>query len=228
MTLKFNSINIITYGRSGSTLLSGILNSIPGVLVRGENNLFIFQLFQSYASLVESKSIPYNAKSGDPTHPWYGIQDVDLEEYIAGCKILIRNVLVPRRLRETGICYGFKEIRYPYIDHLDKFLSFIRSVMPQSAFIFNFRDHEEVIKSGWWANEDKENSLNILRQFEASAMRYASSHEDHSFTIEYPEVASGGLRLREMFGFLGANYDYSLIKSILGRVHSTKTVHDVL
>jgi hypothetical protein len=28
---------IVTYGRSGSTLLQGVLNSIPGYLVRGEN-----------------------------------------------------------------------------------------------------------------------------------------------------------------------------------------------
>jgi len=30
---------VVTYGRSGSTLMQGLLNALPGVLVRGESSL---------------------------------------------------------------------------------------------------------------------------------------------------------------------------------------------
>lgn len=35
--MKFNHILIITYGRSGSTLLMSLLNTVDGVLIAGEN-----------------------------------------------------------------------------------------------------------------------------------------------------------------------------------------------
>jgi len=43
--MNFPSVLIITYDRSGSTLLQGILNSIDGCLIRGENNGFCLHLF---------------------------------------------------------------------------------------------------------------------------------------------------------------------------------------
>ena len=37
MSAGMDHVFVMTYGRSGSTLLMGILNSIPGWLLRGEN-----------------------------------------------------------------------------------------------------------------------------------------------------------------------------------------------
>ena len=34
---RFRTVNIVTYGRSGSTLLMGLLNAIDGYRIRGEN-----------------------------------------------------------------------------------------------------------------------------------------------------------------------------------------------
>lgn len=42
-SFRFGSILVITYGRSGSTLLQGILNSIDGILIRGENHNFLLR-----------------------------------------------------------------------------------------------------------------------------------------------------------------------------------------
>lgn len=45
---RFGSVLIITYGRSGSTLLQGILNSIPGYLIRGENENLMAHFYNAY------------------------------------------------------------------------------------------------------------------------------------------------------------------------------------
>ena len=46
---------VLTYGRSGSTLLQGILNSIPGYLVRGENRQILFHLHEFHRTGVAER-----------------------------------------------------------------------------------------------------------------------------------------------------------------------------
>lgn len=50
-SLRYNHILIITYGRSGSTLIQGILNAIPGVRVFGENGNVFFDLYKTFKKL---------------------------------------------------------------------------------------------------------------------------------------------------------------------------------
>lgn len=40
---------VVTYGRSGSTLVQGLLNSIPGYLIRGENRGVLYRLYQYHS-----------------------------------------------------------------------------------------------------------------------------------------------------------------------------------
>ena len=54
-TLKFDYIFIISYGRSGSTLLQGVLNSIDGVLIRGEKVMLDADLAHLYG--VETRTL---------------------------------------------------------------------------------------------------------------------------------------------------------------------------
>ena len=50
---------VMTYGRSGSTLLMGLLNTIPGYLVRGENDDALRYLYDFHRTCVErSQSWP--------------------------------------------------------------------------------------------------------------------------------------------------------------------------
>jgi hypothetical protein len=42
---RLNYVFVVTYGRSGSTLVQGILNSIPGYLIRGENRQALRHLY---------------------------------------------------------------------------------------------------------------------------------------------------------------------------------------
>ena len=46
---------IITYGRSGSTLLQSLLNSIDGVHISGENGGIINQLYYTYKKIKNYK-----------------------------------------------------------------------------------------------------------------------------------------------------------------------------
>src|SRR5687767_11745676 len=75
--LRFRHIFIVTYGRSGSTLLNGVLNAIPGVCVRGENDNTLFRIYNALLAAEETvkRAAPV------PTHPWYGPQFFDMAGY---------------------------------------------------------------------------------------------------------------------------------------------------
>ena len=66
---------IVTYGRSGSTLLQNLVNSIPGYEIRGENNNALLHYFRAWKAIEGSETLTQmrNAKTPtDQTHPWFG------------------------------------------------------------------------------------------------------------------------------------------------------------
>ena len=47
----YSYIFIVTYAKSGSTLLQSLINAAPGVDIKGENTNALYHLYKSYASL---------------------------------------------------------------------------------------------------------------------------------------------------------------------------------
>jgi hypothetical protein len=223
--MKFGSLLIATYGRSGSTLLQGILNTIPGVLLRGENNNFVFDLFKAYTKLADARKEPYSKTAHDATHPWYGILDIDLDEFKLDCQEMVFKALVPPSLRSSVTCYGFKEIRYPFVvPHLAGYLHFLREIMPSLAIIFNFREHQQLLQSAWWRQQDPGVAIKLVRDFEKCAEQFHDDNPEISFLIRYEEFSQQPRsRLQDLFRFLGAEYDGHRIDEVVQVTHSTRT-----
>ena len=72
-TSKMRSVYVVTYGRSGSTLLTGYLTKLPGFDLKGENYLFPLPLMEAERRMYESRTKKYGGRE-QPTHPWYGTQ----------------------------------------------------------------------------------------------------------------------------------------------------------
>ena len=62
-------VTVVTYGRTGSTAVQAALNSLPGVLVRGENYAAMRGLHDYVQSIAETADRHH---AGKPTHPWFG------------------------------------------------------------------------------------------------------------------------------------------------------------
>ena len=226
--MRFRSLIVVTYARSGSTLLQGVLNTIPGVLIRGENNNFAYSIYKSYQALRDANGYAFTQDAHNATHPWYGIQDIDFVEYLRTCADLIRNVIVPHDLRDSIQCHGFKEVRYPYkLDALEAYLAFLRQVMPQLGVIFNFREHDAVIRSGircgWWKGEAWNAMTTLLGAFEARATAYKQEHPDDSLIVYYEDVVARSRSFRELFDFIAADHSETAISQVLQMTHSTRT-----
>jgi len=222
--MNFQSVLIITYGRSGSTLLQGLLNSIDGCVVRGENYNMCHGLFLAYRALQETKAQFGNGEySLSVTEPWFGAAWLDEQRFLEDARKLVYHQLVPENGETFPQCIGFKEIRYspPNIEFalLHAYLDFLSKLFPNPAFIFLTRDHDQVVKSGWWKNVEEVRVKRNLEQFEATVSTYANEKK-FVFTLDYLDITNRTFRLKELFEFLGAPYIEERIDQVLAVKHS--------
>jgi hypothetical protein len=222
---KFEHVIIVTYGRSGSTLLQGLLNAIPGYLVRGENYNFAYKLYLAWKCLADGGALEYTANSSIPSHPWYGIREIDKNLLFRNFYKILKDALVPEQRRATTKCFGFKEIRYTDIlPEFNNYLTFLRAVMPNLGIVVITRNHDEVAKSGWWANSPKDKVTKLLRESDAAFSSYVAAHPDHAFLITYQDVTSISPQVRALFEFLDEDYSIETIKRVLETKHSSVTM----
>jgi hypothetical protein len=222
--MNFQSVLIITYGRSGSTLLQGLLNSIEGCVIRGENYSMCHGLFLSYRALQKTKDeFGIGEYSLSVTEPWYGAAWLDEQRFLDDARELVFHQLMPENAGTFPQCIGFKEIRYspPNIEFtlLHDYLDFLSKLFPNPAFIFLTRNHDQVVQSGWWKNEGEVGVKRNLEQFEATTSTYVKE-KSFIFTLDYSDMTNRTPRLKQLFEFLGAPYIEENIDQVLAVKHS--------
>lgn len=217
--MNFSSVLVVTYGRSGSTLLQGLLNSIDGYLVRGENHNFCYGLFQAYGALRRTQSEFGTTVESFATDPWFGANRLNADMFLRDCAGAVRRQLLGHTAPEAVMCLGFKEIRYTGMPDLEEYLSFLEKILPHTAFVFLTRDHASVARSGWWRNMSVGDVHAELEAFEARAKRFAERRNNCCW-IDYESMIKQGKPLEDMFRFLGARYDADAVRRVLSVTHS--------
>lgn len=213
---------IVTYGRSGSTLLQGILNSIPGYHIRGENGQLLRDLYDVYRSArhwrarqrrwlrdhPEHEEVP-------PTNAWYGMDRLPL----ARLNDDIRRMFVDRvlRPRPEDRVVGFKEIRWEGPD-LEPFVDWLRSVFPGVRFIINTRNLDDVRQSAWWRRH--EDALTHLREVDRQLRELASRLGSDAYLVHYDDYVGDPATLSGLFEWLGEEPDLAKIHNVLSVQHS--------
>ncbi len=147
---EFRFLTVVTYGRTGSTALQAALNSLPGVLVRGENYAALRGLQQYVQSIAETADRHDN---GLPTHPWYGSKELNPNAVVEGLRRHVIGQLL-RPEKDTTVL-GFKEVRYEpghfeSYDLLLSYLLFLNTLFPGIGYVINVRDPQSAARSGWW------------------------------------------------------------------------------
>ena len=219
MTAKrFKSILLVTYGRSGSTLLQGVLNTLPSVVVRGENHDFCWGLYMAYKSLVIAKG-KFGESDKNSTAAWYGAKDLSPDLFIEHARSLLKEQLCSG-IDYTEAVWGFKEIRYlNHLEDLPAFLDFLSKLLPQPAIIFNTRDHISVCKSAFMQNAPEKEVRKKLALADRIFFEYAERN-DHAFICRYERVILGAHGLNPLFDFLGMRPDPQALKSVIQIPHS--------
>jgi hypothetical protein len=207
---------VMTYGRSGSTLLMGLLNTIPGYLIRGENDDALRFLHDFHTTCVKrSQHWPVD-RVRRKTDAFYGIGDFPPALSIAGARRLAIDTLL-RPKGDTRVT-GFKEIRWWRHDDLDGYVGWLREVFPGARFLVNTRNHADVLKSKWWAKgEDKSEHLATI---ERRLLDTADRLGDAAFRVHFDDYVADPSVLRPMFEWLGERYDEESVRATMSRKHS--------
>lgn len=204
---------IVTYGRSGSTLLQRLIQTIPGCTLRGENFNAIEGIWQSAGRVRKTRSL-WGKEKQPELSPWYGADQVRPQIYAnALIDAMIAHVLRPPR---DARYFGFKEIRYITLD--DRFpevLDFMRAHFKDAFFIFNSRNAEDVLKSAWWKNKNPNHIRKMVARMDARFADYRASHPDHSELLSYESFSKNPAALRPLFDKLGESFDEGQMRIIL-------------
>lgn len=211
---EYSFVFIMTYGRSGSTLLQAILNSTPGVLIRGENRGITYQLHKFHQTACRDAEWAGGA-SRNPTHPFYGIADYPVELATDHMRTLCVDTIL-RPTADTRIL-GFKEIRW-YQSDLAEYLQFMRQVFPGARFILNTRNLEEVAESSWWGDDEK--SIDKLRTIEQNMLSAANAIQKEVYQLHYNDYVDDPTQLADLFAWLGLVFDEVRVREIMSHKYA--------
>jgi hypothetical protein len=218
---RFPFLFIVSYGRSGSTLLCGLLNSLPGYCIRGENGGALLHIFRSAKQLGIARSM-HNGTPSLPDNPWFGAEQIVPDLFIrrAGDAFFEAVLRPPAEAR----CVGFKEIRYTRRVVGDKefapFLDFIAKLFPGCVFVFNSREIEATSRSGFWREEPQDAVKRILENAEERFSAYRERFPDRTFDFSYDRLLEDVGEFRRLCQFLGEPFDEEKTLDVISRRHS--------
>lgn len=210
---------VVTYGRSGSTVLQNLLNSIDGYRIRGENENALFHLMRSWHAVLNSEPMRGLRQAGRATQhddPWYGAERVDPGRLGRGlADLFVREVLQPEPGDRVS---GFKEIRFHTHPALfPAYLDFIHAVFPATRFVFNTRNHDAVAKSGWWATMPPEDVKAQLTTAETLFTDYLAARPGRGIRLHYDDYVGRPEAFRPLFDFLGEPFEPDRVAEVIGQ-----------
>ena len=205
---------VMTYGRSGSTLVQGLLNSIPGYLIRGENSAALTHLHAFHRTLVAESTRGNLVNRRKVTHPFFGMPDFPASASLTGIRRLVLDTVL-RPEADTRVT-GFKEIRW-YQEDLAEFVGFLRQAFPGARFLVNTREHEAVLASRFWRSKPRDGRL---ERAEAAILAVAADLGGAAYRVHYDDYVADPDVLSGMFSWLNEPYDAARVRDVMRVRHS--------
>jgi hypothetical protein len=214
---------VMTYGRSGSTLLQGILNSIPGYLIRGENRQALIHVYRFHHTAVKQRALHRRGQRQrgeevgglQPTKSWYGMDNFGVRASLRDTRRLALDTLL-RPEPDTRVT-GFKEIRWTS-DDVDEYVAWLRKVFPGARFVVNTRDLHAVAQSKWWA--ETPDAYDHLQEREERLLRLAGELGDAAFRVHYDDYVDNPQALKPLLDWLGEDFHEARIRAVMDVPHS--------
>lgn len=211
----YSYIFVLTYGRSGSTILMRLLNLPNTVEIRGENSNALFHLFQAVSNVQKSKK-RFGNSSRDTSDPWFGADKISGSAFETDClNSFVANVLNPSGNVKTT---GFKEIAHlpnrMNDDEFNAYIAFILAKFPKVQIVFNTRNPQQVASSGWFKDMPQDY---VFDQVTMANERFNITAKQHARcrVIDYSDVVENGAALKKLFNWLNIEFDRKVTAEIL-------------
>jgi hypothetical protein len=205
---------VVSYGRTGSTLLQGILMTAPNVLIRGEQGGTVGHLESWYDELCRHQSRLTRRYETSRRHPFFGIGGFRRDEALRRIRLLLVESLL-RPQRDTAVI-GFKENKWP--DDILGTLRFLQRVFPEVRFVINTRDLNAVADSGFWGRRPYAEA--VIRQRHDAVVAAADELGETAYRVHYDAWVSNPQELRGLFDWLGIRFDLQRVAEVMAQPHS--------
>jgi len=216
---RLQFVTVVTYGRTGSTVIQSALNALPGVLVRGENYA-AFRGLQAYVQSIAETADRHHA--GRPSNPWFGSARLDPSEVVADLRRHVIDTVLRPRPHTSWL--GFKEIRYEpghfeSYELLLSYLLFLDALFPGIRYIVNVRDPQAAARSGWWpAHGDPVAALAHTRDWLADAVEDLTRMlgSGRAVLLDYDAWSASPTMLADAFASVGLPRDEAAVRKAMG------------
>jgi hypothetical protein len=203
-------------GRSGSTSLQRIINTIPNSNICGENYGAVNSLLDFYMKLHNASrdQIPghYNpasyediiSKNVKPS--WYNsYQMPEMEQKI-------RELIVAMFKKDSNTSlWGFKEIRYD--SQRIHFLKSFKSLFPQTKVIIQVRENIAAQSKSSWHKDDR-NASKKLQQTNSEFWNFYLANKDWCYFTTFERMFDK-TNVQNIFSFIGEKYDEKKVNEVL-------------
>jgi hypothetical protein len=209
---------ICATGRSGSTTLQRLINTIPDSNICGENFAAIISLLDFYRRIKET-TINYVPGHFEPftydylvkknvKPAWYN--SYNFQNVVKMIKTMIINMF---KDSETTNLWGFKEIRYDNgkINYIKDF----KELFPQTKVIIHIRENiQNQSKSGWFKGDN--DAINFLSKTNNELINFAKQNKDWCYISTFEGMFNKD-NIKNIFTFIdcGEKYDENKITEVL-------------
>lgn len=222
---RWRFVFVLTYARSGSTLIQSLLNAAPGVLIRGENNNALYHMHRAVAGLDAAKT-QHGKRATAPDTPWFGAELLTPRKTRTRLlRSFVDTVLQPG---DATRVLGFKEIRHaPFYMTDDDFTAygdFLLDAFPGARIVFNSRDADAVSRSGWLSRQNPDQVKRNVAACDRRFAAFAATHPDSCLHLRYEDyVADHGIA-RTLYDFIDLPYDPQAVEAVFSKPldHATK------
>ena len=209
---------ICATGRSGSTTMQRLINTIPNSNICGENYGAINSLLEFYRRLKTTTKdyVPGHLRpatfedivSKNVKPSWYN--SYNLNQMVQMIKITIINMF---KNSESTNVWGFKEIRYDSgnINYIKDF----KELFPQTKVIIQFRaDLRAQCNSGWFKGDKK--AFDYLHKNTKELINFGTENKEWCYLTSFERMFDRN-NLKSIFLFIecGENYDENKITEVL-------------
>jgi hypothetical protein len=221
-----NVVLLCCSGRSGSTTLLRIINTIPNSNICGENYGAVNSLLLFYKKIKQTTAlqvpghenpIPYEVLINHSFKPaWYNSYNLSqIQNHVRGLIIALF------KKNENTNVWGFKEIRYES-DNIELIKEF-KELFPQTKVIINIR--EDTIKqsqSGWFKKDP--NSKQLLDRKNEKLKEFYQNNKDYCYFTTFERMFDLN-NIEKMFEFIQCKefFNQERVKQVLTNQIEFKT-----
>ena len=217
----YGYVFVVTYGRSGSTLVQGLLNTLPRTLVRGENNMYLLHLFRAMHSVQQFRRthLKHNPKASHSA--FFGLNEITPKSFVESTRTLVTGHLLGSVEPAEVDRLGFKEVLWHRIRpaETEAFFDFVDKAFPGALFVLNERNHEKVVGSGFWQGQDQDEVMQAITRVEEIQACLRETRPDRVLDLRYELLTSedqptSDAQLRSIAEFVTGSCDDTLLAQL--------------